>query len=383
MDFDREESLQRSPQRNNRDIFQLTPDLIAEVAGVSVSNLSRLQKLDLHLREKGKIRRIENLIVVPNLRLLNLSYNVITKIEGLGRLHNLIELNLAENAIKIIENLENLKALERLNLSGNLIKRIPEDIKYLQRLTTLRLARNKLEVAEDISYLGALQSLDKLRIDENPIAELDTTYLFAVYCIKSLNSLDNATITEEDRRQAMRTFAGRSPSPSSPIRERSILQQPQQEITTPTRSQSPTLNSSTTNNINNNKTPTLTAASTTTPTTTPQQPYNTLSSHKNTRSNLSTIESHTKELAGQQIQQLNDRIEILTNKLLASDREKIAYKEQLEVEKQRISTQAENFALNTRAAAKELEIVQNENDKIRKVRVCFLYMHGMWLLSYV
>lgn len=376
MDFDREESLQRSPQRNTRDIFQLTPDLIAEVAGVSVSNLSRLQKLDLHLREKGKIRRIENLIVVPNLRLLNLSYNVITKIEGLGRLHNLIELNLAENAIKVIENLENLKALERLNLSGNLIKRIPEDIKYLQRLTTLRLARNKLEVAEDISYLSALQSLDKLRIDENPIAELDTTYLFAVYCIKSLNSLDNATITDQDRRQAMRTFAGRSPSPSSPTRERSILQQTQQEVTTPTRSQSPTLyNSSSTNN---NKTPIVVE---TPPPTTPQQPYNTLSTHKNTRSNLSTIESHTKELAGQQIQQLNDRIEILTNKLLASDREKIAYKEQLEVEKQRISTQAENFALNTRAAAKELEIVQSENDKIRKVRVCFLYMHVVLLLS--
>ena len=130
MDFDREESLQRSPQRNNRDIFQLTPDLIAEVAGVSVSNLSRLQKLDLHLREKGKIRRIENLIVVPNLRLLNLSYNVITKIEGLGRLHNLIELNLAENAIKVIENLENLKALERLNLSGNLIDNLSINSDY-------------------------------------------------------------------------------------------------------------------------------------------------------------------------------------------------------------------------------------------------------------
>lgn len=205
--------LQSSPDRFRGNlssiVCSITPELISEVSGNNVSNISRLQVLDLHLRDekKGKIRRIENMILVPNLRQLNLSYNAIIKIENLGRLHNLIELNLAENAIEKIENLDNLKALERLNLSGNQITRIPDSISNLQRLTNLRIARNQLHVLADLRCLGKLMNLTKLRIDENPFSRLEHTALFAIYCIKGLISLDGVAVTQRDREDARHQFS--------------------------------------------------------------------------------------------------------------------------------------------------------------------------------
>jgi Leucine-rich repeat (LRR) protein len=61
--------------------------------------------LDLHLRDGslGRIRRIEGLDRLVNLRQLNLSYNAITKIENLSCLsRSLVELNLAENDISSV-----------------------------------------------------------------------------------------------------------------------------------------------------------------------------------------------------------------------------------------------------------------------------------------
>jgi hypothetical protein len=214
--MNREDSfLQQSPfsrsldQVGNPEICLITPELIAEISGSSINNISKLQVLDLHLRDekRGKIRRIENLLLVPNLRQLNLSYNAISKIEGLGRLHNIIELNLAENAIKTIENLDSLRALERLNLSGNQIQRIPESISVLQRLTNFRIARNELDVVGDLRYLGNLPNLVKLRIDENPFSGQANTLLFAIYCVQSLQFLDGSSVTAADRQEARNRFA--------------------------------------------------------------------------------------------------------------------------------------------------------------------------------
>jgi hypothetical protein len=87
---------------NTNNICILSQDLILEVSNLNEKEeLKALKFLDLHLRDeaKGKIRKIENLNSLVNLRLLNLSYNSITKIEGLDSLNSLVELNLAENSI--------------------------------------------------------------------------------------------------------------------------------------------------------------------------------------------------------------------------------------------------------------------------------------------
>jgi predicted nucleic acid-binding Zn-ribbon protein len=75
------------------------------------------------------------------------------------------------------------------------------------------------------------------------------------------------------------------------------------------------------------------------------------------------------EIAAQHITQLNERIETLTSKLIASDKEKNSLRAQLDGERQRGAEATEGFEQKTRIAAKELEIVQQENDKIRRVRI--------------
>ena len=80
----------------------INSELISLVSGVPHEKFDQLQTLNLHLRNRniGKISKISNLHMTPNLRQINLSYNAISKIEGLDRLFSLVELNLAENNIK-------------------------------------------------------------------------------------------------------------------------------------------------------------------------------------------------------------------------------------------------------------------------------------------
>ena len=87
-------------ESSTTNICHITDSLLREISGET--DLKRITLLDLHLRNpvKGKIRKIEGLHRLSNLKLLNLSYNAIITMEGLTTLTNLIELNLAENSIQ-------------------------------------------------------------------------------------------------------------------------------------------------------------------------------------------------------------------------------------------------------------------------------------------
>eukprot|EP01031_Cornospumella_fuschlensis_P031691 gene31691-38300_t len=190
-------------------IVRITSELLQEVTGKEEHQLHEVRALDLHLRgpNRGKIKRMESLLLVPNLAQLNLSYNLISKIEGLDRLVNLTELNLAENSISRIEGIDHLKSLERLNLSGNLIQRIPESISSLISLVHFRIARNKLDTLTDVRYLSKLAALKHLRLDENPILSDENAPLYVIYYVKSLSSFNGQDITNRDRSDARRMFA--------------------------------------------------------------------------------------------------------------------------------------------------------------------------------
>lgn len=80
--------------------------------------------------------------------------------------------------------------------------------------------------------------------------------------------------------------------------------------------------------------------------------------------------SHTSlTLASQQIRELQERVDTITSKLLASDRENSSLRVQLETERHRLVDQSDRFAQEMRVAVKEQEIVQQDNIRIRKVSV--------------
>jgi hypothetical protein len=188
-------------------LIQINSALISNISGYAPNDFHEIHILDLHLRdEDGKIRKIENLSMVPNLRQLNLSYNAILKMEGFERLNYLVELNLAENSISKIENLESLRSLQKLNLSGNEIERIPENIQLLTRLTHFRIARNKLRKLDDIGHLTALNRLTNFRIDENPITQTPNFSYYVIFENMHLRFLDGVEITDEMREKALNIF---------------------------------------------------------------------------------------------------------------------------------------------------------------------------------
>jgi hypothetical protein len=188
-------------------LIQINSALISNISGYAPNDFHEIHVLDLHLRdEDGKIRKIENLSMVPNLRQLNLSYNAILKMEGFERLNYLVELNLAENSISKIENLESLRSLQKLNLSGNEIERIPENIQLLTRLTHFRIARNKLRKLDDIGHLTALNRLTNFRIDENPITQTPNFSYYVIFENMHLRFLDGVEITDEMREKALNIF---------------------------------------------------------------------------------------------------------------------------------------------------------------------------------
>lgn len=188
----------------------INEDLISQVTGYPPEDFTSLQELNLHLSDDPqdrKIRKIEHLSIVPNLRRLNLSYNAISKIEGLDRLVHLSELNLAENNISRIENLDYLKSLQKLNLSGNVIERIPATIRQLHQLNHLRITRNHLSHLEDIQHLAHLPYLTNLRIDENPLCDDPDYDLYITYHVPTLLFLNGREISDEMREAARMKFA--------------------------------------------------------------------------------------------------------------------------------------------------------------------------------
>ncbi|KAK1349877.1 regulatory subunit of protein phosphatase 1 [Hamiltosporidium tvaerminnensis] len=135
-----------------------------------------IEDLDLNDNEIKNINGLENL---PNLKILDLSFNLITqisnislthlrelylisndieKIENLENLPNLIKLDLACNSIKKLENLINLPLLEELYLGNNYISKV-ENIEELKNLKVLALQNNSLEFVDCINIPVNVHSL--------------------------------------------------------------------------------------------------------------------------------------------------------------------------------------------------------------------------------
>jgi protein phosphatase 1 regulatory subunit 7 len=98
-----------------------------------------------------------------------LQCNRIVKIENLDKLVNLTELYLSENGIEKIENFEHNTKLETLDLAKNQIKKI-EGIDHLKEMSEFWLNDNEISDWKCIDSLKAIESLETVYLERNPIA---------------------------------------------------------------------------------------------------------------------------------------------------------------------------------------------------------------------
>ena len=91
----------------------------ASVSGLGETDFwSEVEELEL---DHKKIRKIENLEKLSNLKRLSLCDNEITRIEGLDDCYGLEELCLEDNRVQTVENLGQLRNLKKLDLGRNKI----------------------------------------------------------------------------------------------------------------------------------------------------------------------------------------------------------------------------------------------------------------------
>lgn len=187
-------------------------------------NLPNLIFLDLY---NNRIDRLENFQVVPNLRVLMLGKNRLKKIgnlaclkkldvldlhsndiermEDLNELTEMRVLNLGSNRITTLEGIDKLHLLTELNLRRNAIASINNDIGRLPSLQRLFLSNNKLDKLEALEPLLQVASIVELRLDNNGASESNTAE-YRAKIIKSfplLKHLDLKQLSETERKEGL------------------------------------------------------------------------------------------------------------------------------------------------------------------------------------
>jgi protein phosphatase 1 regulatory subunit 7 len=156
----------------NLRILDLSFNLISSIDELISERLEELYLIS------NDVVKLENLFL-PNLRKLDVASNGIKKIENLENLIELREHYLGNNHIESLENVKHLDKLEILGLQNNLFVQI--DCKAVpQGLTSLILYENRrLEKIENLGYLKCLKYLDleKTKVSRESIEIIENTDL--------------------------------------------------------------------------------------------------------------------------------------------------------------------------------------------------------------
>mmetsp|Transcript_35196 Transcript_35196/g.80409 ORF Transcript_35196/g.80409 Transcript_35196/m.80409 type:complete len:451 (-) Transcript_35196:6302-7654(-) len=132
-----------------------------------------------------------------NLRVLDISYNVIRDMSPVSLCPNLQELYIAQNKLKAISGIKHLKLLRKLDIGANRIRVIPsEELSGLQNLEELWLGKNKIEKIDGLENLTKLRRLDvqsnRLTTVDNLHAQVDT--LEELYLAHNGITVEGATV---------------------------------------------------------------------------------------------------------------------------------------------------------------------------------------------
>ena len=111
---------------------------------------------------KNYIKRIDGLINLERLDVLDMHANLLTSTNGLERQKHLRTLNLAGNQLKDVD-FEHLSTLTELNLRRNQIERIT-GLHSLEYLSRVYLSFNNIAKWDDIWCLGDVTDLTELTL---------------------------------------------------------------------------------------------------------------------------------------------------------------------------------------------------------------------------
>ncbi|UPR04217.1 leucine-rich repeat domain-contataining protein [Chloropicon primus] len=214
------------------DTTEIKPKSVdTSVSGLSETEFwSEVEELEL---DHKKIRKIENLSKLSNLKRLSLCDNEITRIEGLEECYNLEELCLEDNRVQTVENLESLRNLKKLDLGRNKISCISgfsqaflsssltqlsledneitslQGISCLKNLLELYIGNNRIVELREVQLLKSFSKLIILDLLGNPLCD-DYDYRgYTVYHLKKLKVLDGQMVESSEQAAARSKYLGR------------------------------------------------------------------------------------------------------------------------------------------------------------------------------
>lgn len=150
--------------------------MFLEELNLSGNKISELQKIEIQNLKvldlsKNIITTCENFRGHPTLRVLVLRKNKLTNLEGVECLPNLEELYAAENPLTTISNLKDLPSLKKLHLRKTEIKVLSESVPFLQNLVYINLRESKLDKKEEMKALTEFKELRTLNVLATEMAE--------------------------------------------------------------------------------------------------------------------------------------------------------------------------------------------------------------------
>jgi len=158
--------------------------------------------------ENNVIEEIKGLETMKELTTLYLHHNQIREIgTRLSQNSNLVILNLSHNRLKKIENITELTQLKTLDISHNLLTDIADctELLSLPKLTSLDIRDNQIDTHKEIMpFFMRMEHISALYLAGNPCVRLMSHYRREfILNLPSLYYLDEKPITENERNIAL------------------------------------------------------------------------------------------------------------------------------------------------------------------------------------
>ena len=150
--------------------FNLSWNKIQLICPNIFGNLSALEELYCNNNLITNIQNINNYTVfdsIPNLKLLDISYNQLQQYIIFRQLPNLEKINLSNNKLQDIIGLSICDKLYEIDCSNNDIKQFPKDFLFIRNLHTLNIKGNELNNLPALIYL--MDNLVQINIEGNPM----------------------------------------------------------------------------------------------------------------------------------------------------------------------------------------------------------------------